>query len=112
VEHVGIIRILTRHRLGLMFYEMDWYDPAGSSPWKRSTDGVYDGTFEGDMNILSEVTKEMDPDAELVTEVYIDEDAAKAPKLEAVSKVNLAVEKANLLPDGYARTPWPCDCTS
>jgi hypothetical protein len=63
------------------------------------------------MNILSEATKEMDPDAELVTEVYIDDATAKAPQLEAMSKVDIAVEKANLLPDGYVRTPRPCDCT-
>jgi hypothetical protein len=53
------------------------------------------------MNLLSEVTKEMDPDAELVTEAYIDDAAAKAAKSKAVSKVSVGVKKENFSPDGY-----------
>jgi hypothetical protein len=84
-----------------MFYEFNLLDPGGSTPWKRSTNGVYDGTFEGDANYLSEVTQLLDPDAELVVETYVDASTAASSHMR-VSAVQStpAVEKRSLLPDG------------
>jgi hypothetical protein len=48
-----------------MFYELNSFDPAETSPWKRDTAGVLSGTFQGDMPILAQITRLVDPNAEL-----------------------------------------------
>jgi hypothetical protein len=85
-----------------MFYEFDLFNPRFDAPWKRSTDGVYDGTFEGDANYLSEVTQLLDPDASLVVETILDDSATMSTQMKAVTTTDsmLSVEKRNILPDG------------
>jgi hypothetical protein len=84
-----------------MFYEFDLTDPRFNTPWKRSNNGVYDGTFEGDANYLSEVTQLLDPDAELVVETYLDASTAASPQIKALAvQSTSAIEKRSLLPDG------------
>jgi hypothetical protein len=84
-----------------MFYAFDLFNPKFNAPWKRSTNAVYDGTFEGDANYLSEVTQLLDPDAELVVETYQDESAAISQmKVVTTTESTSAVEKRSILPDG------------
>jgi hypothetical protein len=52
-------------RPGLMFYELNTFDPTGTSPWKRDSAGELSGTFYGDMLILAQITLITDPQAEL-----------------------------------------------
>ncbi|RFN46103.1 integrin alpha n-terminal [Fusarium flagelliforme] len=53
-------------RRGLMFYELNSWDPSGTIPWKRgSHEGELSGTFYGDMLTLAKITHLMDPNAEL-----------------------------------------------
>ncbi|KAF4501902.1 Lipase 1 [Fusarium agapanthi] len=81
-------------RKGLMFYELNTWDPAGTSPWKRGAEGgELNGTFYGDMLVLSQITRFLDPNAELH---HYGDDAKKA----------LAARVAildYLIPDGYGR---------
>jgi hypothetical protein len=46
-----------------MFYELDTLDFLGNSPWKRSTNGLINGTFEGDLNIFAQITEILAPDS-------------------------------------------------
>jgi hypothetical protein len=46
-----------------MFYELNTWDPAGTTPWKRSTDDPLNGTFDGSLNQFAEITLLMDPNA-------------------------------------------------
>jgi hypothetical protein len=40
------------YRPGLMFYELNTFDPFGTTPWKRSPGSELQGTFGGDLDIL------------------------------------------------------------
>ncbi|KAI1370819.1 hypothetical protein F4677DRAFT_464907 [Hypoxylon crocopeplum] len=51
----------TRPRL--MFYELNTWDPLDLDPWKRSTNEDPGGTFAGNLDVLAEITKPVDPDA-------------------------------------------------
>ncbi|OBS29554.1 hypothetical protein FPOA_03491 [Fusarium poae] len=86
-------------RKGLMFYELNSWDPAGTTPWKRdSAEGELSGTFYGDMLILAKITRLMDPNAEL----HHDNDNK--------SKRSLATRADivdYLVPNGYARVFHP-----
>ncbi|KAJ4415694.1 hypothetical protein N0V82_007187 [Gnomoniopsis sp. IMI 355080] len=93
--------------VGLMFYELNSRDPLGSSPWKRSTEGPLDGTFEGSLDQFAQITLLMDPNAAFTNEDKIDS-AEKAVKIQSQMQSNLTVpeldiEVPNLLPDGYGR---------
>lgn len=85
-----------------MFYELNSWDPAGTTPWKRDTDqGELSGTFYGDMLILAQVTKLMDPNAEL----HHDDDNKRKRDLTSVAKRADIVDY--LVPRGYARVFHP-----
>jgi hypothetical protein len=89
-------------RNGLMFYELNSWDPAGTTPWKRDTDqGELSGTFYGDMLILAQVTKLMDPNAEL----HHDNDNKRKRDLATLDKRADIVDY--LVPRGYARVFHP-----
>jgi len=85
-----------------MFYELNIYDPAGHYPAKRNTDGVPNGTFEGDMEQFAQITLLIDPDATLA-----DQDATlSSVAISRVKTQSLAkLEIPNLLPDGLV-PPW------
>ncbi|EKJ76429.1 hypothetical protein FPSE_03428 [Fusarium pseudograminearum CS3096] len=86
-------------RQGLMFYELNSWDPAGTTPWKRDTaEGELSGTFYGDMLILAKLTRLMDPKAEL----HHDND--NKSKRSLVSRADVV---DYLVPYGYARVFHP-----
>ncbi|KAJ4007802.1 hypothetical protein NW766_009607 [Fusarium irregulare] len=85
-------------RTGLMFYELNSWDPAGTTPWKRdSGGGELSGTFYGDMLILAKITRLMDPNAEL----HHDNGNSKR---DLVRRADIA---DYLVPNGYARVFHP-----
>lgn len=47
-----------------MFYELNTWDPLGTTPWKRSTDEALNGTFDGDIDVFAQITSVMDPGAQ------------------------------------------------
>jgi hypothetical protein len=73
-----------------MFYELDFDDPFGLHLWKRNSDGIPEGTFQGDVNALAQVTLLVDPGAEL----------ADRDSLEDSSAGTTVRNLPNLLPDG------------
>ncbi|GKU19782.1 unnamed protein product [Fusarium langsethiae] len=87
-------------RKGLMFYELNTWDPSGTTPWKRdSHEGELSGTFYGDMLTLAKITSLMDPDAELHHESG-----------DSQSKRSLAPRSSiadYLIPNGYGRVFHP-----
>lgn len=81
-----------------MFYELNTWDPAGSTPWKRSADNPENGTFAGDQSIFAQLTLYIDPDAEFRNQ----EVEGTSPKLklpEGEDEMQVA-ELPNILPDG------------
>ncbi|PKY04114.1 fibronectin type III domain protein [Aspergillus campestris IBT 28561] len=98
-------------RTGLMFYELNTWDPLGRNPWKRSQDNPLEGTFEGDMNILAQITLLMDPDAKLTDQALISGISADSLPTSDVVPFSTAavpdVEIPNILPDGYGRVFHP-----
>ncbi|KAM0415402.1 hypothetical protein ACHAPD_006601 [Fusarium lateritium] len=82
-----------------MFYELNSWDPAGTTPWKRDTaEGELSGTFYGDMLILAKITRLMDPNAEL----HHDNDNKNKRSLASRADV-----VDYLVPYGYARVFHP-----
>lgn len=47
-----------------MFYELNTWDPAGATPFKRSSGGELNGTFYGELDIFAQIATMMDPGAE------------------------------------------------
>ena len=84
-----------------MFYELDLLDPLGKYPWRRDTNGIDDGTFEGNLDQFAQITLLMDPDAELAFGNPSVSSSALSEEKVAVTHGNVAlVEVPNLLPDG------------
>ncbi|KAI8724308.1 hypothetical protein NCS52_00288600 [Fusarium sp. LHS14.1] len=85
-----------------MFYELNSWDSAGTSPWKREKDGgELSGTFYGDMLILAQITRLLGLDAELHHD---------SGNNRLVSKRELAARADifdYLVPNGYARVFHP-----
>ena len=81
-----------------MFYELNTWDPFGSTPWKRSNDGPLQGTFDGDQDIFAQITLISDPDAHF-SHGAIQSTAQLKVDVEATADVNIA-EVPNILPDG------------
>ncbi|PYI01923.1 fibronectin type III domain protein [Aspergillus sclerotiicarbonarius CBS 121057] len=100
-------------RTGLMFYELNTWDPLGRNPYKRSQDNPLNGTFEGSVNQLAQITLLMDPDAKLTDQTFVSDSAADTTtEALAESKIFLSaqssdIEVPNLLPDGYGRVFHP-----
>jgi hypothetical protein len=94
-----------------MFYELNTVDFLGSNPWKRSEETHEEGTFEGSVNELAQVTLWLDPSAKLSDQAMIsDKTSASISSLEVsnleVSKMLLSTTDSdkraipNILPDG------------
>ncbi|PWY77965.1 hypothetical protein BO83DRAFT_462084 [Aspergillus eucalypticola CBS 122712] len=97
---------------GLMFYELNTWDPHGSNPHKRSQDRPLEGTFEGFVNECAEITKLLDPDAQFSKQTSVSDDTTDLTLVE--SKLSLSavsessdIEVPNVLPDGYGRVFHP-----
>ncbi|EAL88870.1 uncharacterized protein AFUA_6G10190 [Aspergillus fumigatus Af293] len=58
-------------RTGLMFYELNTWDLLGGSPWKRSDNQPFEGTFEGTVNKFAQITRLIDPDAKFTEQAFI-----------------------------------------
>jgi hypothetical protein len=82
-----------------MFYELDITDPLGQYPWKRGTQGISDHTFEGNIDVLAQITLLMDPDAALADKGQGSSSVASF-KTKAETMSLIEVEVPNLLPDG------------
>jgi len=85
-----------------MFYELNTFDPFGTTPWKRSPGSELQGTFGGDLDIMAPITLLLDPDATFVHEGAIQPD--DTPAVAQAGVVNNAqlsdIEIPNILPDG------------
>jgi hypothetical protein len=82
-----------------MFYELNSWDPAGTTPWKRdSASGELSGTFYGDMLILAKITRLLDPDSEL------HHDEGNTRKRDLATRADIV---DYLVPRGYARVFHP-----
>lgn len=46
-----------------MFYELNSWDPFGSTPWKLSNDDPLNGTFNGEQQVFAQITLLLDPNA-------------------------------------------------
>lgn len=84
---------LTFDRVGLMFYELNTWDPAGTTPWKRSNDDPLNGTFEADLDIFAQITQVLDPNA-----TFSNPEANSASSDSSFRED--AIQLPNLLPDG------------
>ena len=100
-----------------MFYELNTWDPFGTNPWKRSTNGDLDSTFIGNLDIYAQITNLVDPGATF-KEQTIDTNTTGDPTIPSVQThahfdadmgevVVEAVEVPNILPDGYGRVFHP-----
>lgn len=89
-------------RPDLMFYELNTWDPLGTTPWKRSVEENLNGTFDSEIDILAAITSVMDPDAQFADSeantVMIDENTviATVQTVAEIAKIGIP----NLLPDG------------
>lgn len=96
-----------------MFYELNTWDPFGTNPWKRSTNGDLDTTFIGNLDIYAQITTLVDPGATfkedtIDTNTTGDATIAMTHFDAEVGAVLLEeVEVPNILPDGYGRVFHP-----
>ncbi|KAF6833212.1 hypothetical protein CPLU01_05731 [Colletotrichum plurivorum] len=100
-------------RIGLMFYELNSWDPFGSTPWKRSNGDSLSHTFDGQQDMFAQITLLLEPDAEFAHQDRFEGDTASVASVSAAD--NDTVEAAGLfdiqvpgiLPDGYGRVFHP-----
>jgi hypothetical protein len=84
-----------------MFYELNSFDPLGSTPWKRTTNSELNGTFAGSLDIFAQITLLMDKDAQYkIPEANVSSaEPPAAPGI--VSNLDLGdIEIPSILPDG------------
>ncbi|KAL4891313.1 fibronectin type III domain protein [Aspergillus ambiguus] len=95
-------------RKGLMFYELKTTDWAGNNPWKRSYNPIFEGTFEGDVNILADALLVVDPDATLKQEALVNSmSTMSVDVLSAELASTDAIQARSILPDGFGRVFHP-----
>ena len=87
-EHVSCCNEMVVCEDGKLVHGVD--DPFGLHPWKRNSDGIPEGTFQGDVNALAQVTLLVDPNAKLADRDLLEDSSA------GTTVRNLP----NLLPDG------------
>ena len=92
-----------------MFYEMNTFDPLGTTPWKRSTSESINGTFDGAIDALAQITLFVDPSATLAEKDKIQGNTltgfnvpaqANSDKKVADTTNKGIIEIPNILPDG------------
>lgn len=95
-----------------MFYEMNSFDPLGTTPWKRSPSGPLNGTFDGSIDALAEITLFVDPSATLSEKANVDDNpiipirvgtevkSTTKPADTSNSGLTGRFEIPNILPDG------------
>ncbi len=95
-------------RTGLMFYELNTWDPMGSNPWKRDSNNRWEGTFEGDINNLAYIAQKLDPSVELRAPWVVDSTANSMAAAQSQTMAAAADDSGptipNFLPDGYAKS--------
>ncbi|EEP82612.1 predicted protein [Uncinocarpus reesii 1704] len=87
----------------LMFYELNTFDPLGTTPWKRSNGDAIMGTFSGSVNTFAEITLLLDPKAKIVHEKSVQADkpaTGNSLGLENKLPIEDYIAVPNLLPDG------------
>ncbi|KAH2071569.1 hypothetical protein KXW29_000786 [Aspergillus fumigatus] len=98
-------------RTGLMFYELNTWDLLGGSPWKRSDNQPFEGTFEGTVNKFAQITRLIDPDAKFTEQAFISDAGTASVASFNVDLVDgasaLGLKIPNLVPDGYGRVFHP-----
>ncbi|KAH1392951.1 hypothetical protein KXX49_001196 [Aspergillus fumigatus] len=91
-------------RTGLMFYELNTWDLLGGSPWKRSDNQPFEGTFEGTVNKFAQITRLIDPDAKFTEQAFISDAGTASVASFNVDLVDgasaLGLKIPNLVPDG------------
>ncbi|KAK9559986.1 hypothetical protein V6Z77_005620 [Aspergillus fumigatus] len=91
-------------RTGLMFYELNTWDLLGGSPWKRSDNQPFEGTFEGSVNKFAQITRLIDPDAKFTEQAFISDAGTASVASFNVDLVDgasaLGLKIPNLVPDG------------
>jgi hypothetical protein len=91
-----------------MFYELNTWDLLGLNPWKRSPDDHPEASFEGSVNQYAEITRLVDPDANLADQAMVSDETSASTAAFAQSKVAVKVASEsdsgisipNILPDG------------
>lgn len=89
-----------------MFYELNALDPFGASPWKRSNDGVPNGTFQGSLELLARLSVELDTNPEFSQKQYFNDTPTitgnvAVPESGDLDLIDLLPDEIpNLLPDG------------
>ncbi|QIW96307.1 hypothetical protein AMS68_001825 [Peltaster fructicola] len=91
-------------RAGLMFYELNTWDPFGSSPWKRSERTTSNTTMEGQVNIFALITLEADKDAQLKHDAAATNDKTISDSVSNSKDIGVPT---NIMPDGYGRVFHP-----
>jgi hypothetical protein len=91
-----------------MFYELNTWDPFGTTPWKRDTDEPLEGTFKGDTNIFAQIVEVVDPDADFAegdeigdasTQSALSTTGVNSTTINAADD-DIGIQIPNLLPDG------------
>jgi hypothetical protein len=95
-----------------MFYELNTFDPLGTTPWKRSSSGPLNGTFDGSIDALAQITLFVDPSATLSEKANVDDNTLTPFSVGTEIKSNTKpadtsnkdlsgrFEIPNILPDG------------
>lgn len=87
-----------------MFYELNTWDLLGGSPWKRSDNQPFEGTFEGTVNKFAQITRLIDPDAKFTEQAFISDAGTASVASFNVDLVDgasaLGLKIPNLVPDG------------
>lgn len=90
-----------------MFYELNSQDIFGGTPWKRSTTGNLNSTFQGELDMFGLITLELNPTAQLSqqagnqSQANAELNAVSRPNIEIIpGMIEVDVPIPNLLPDG------------
>jgi hypothetical protein len=87
-----------------MFYELNSWDPLGTTPWRRSSSGPLNGTLDGQLDIYAEIALLMDPNirfAEQEGNQTVTSPTIQPPKEVSDPEIGgIDIEIPNILPDG------------